>query len=107
MKNPAVEMKTLPKDDYIALLESNYQAQSEINRLKGTLQAEYNFAEEKIKEIKKLEEKVKEMDAFIKSDNAIKCKYRNYKAAKKNIKELKDDSAEDDGIISGGFDDHE
>ena len=47
-----VEMVTITKESYIELLESHYEQSKETRKVRETLQAEYNFAEEKIEAAK-------------------------------------------------------
>lgn len=53
---------------YHQLLEDFHDVSSELKQTKGTLQAEYAFAEEQLN-------KVKTLEAFIESDSVIKAQF--------------------------------
>ena len=67
---------TIGTDEYRDLIENLKDAQADVEKRRSEWWEQYNKANEREKELKEVLEKLKELEAFVKSDEAVSTKFK-------------------------------
>ena len=97
--NNTTGMVTIPAEKYQSLLEGYTEKSMQYDKLKETFNAEYNFAEEKVKEIEELKQELLVFAKFIGSKK-LSAEFEVFRKAeekKSNDDVRKGDDVKDEG----------